>query len=143
MRDSEVLYCDNSLLTSVACSTEAVLRHVHGLTTSEERAYLKAGTAGHAALAKWFAGMDNVEMHIYPGTDHAFFNDTHGPDCYDEANARLAWNRTISFLRTWEVLQSELAKEYATQPQRPLPLRFGYPDGSPQKKNHLFTVECP
>jgi len=48
---------------------------------------------------KWFAGMDNVEMHIYPGTDHAFFNDTHGPDCYDEANAHLAWNRTINFLR--------------------------------------------
>jgi carboxymethylenebutenolidase len=42
--------------------------------------------------------MDNVEIHIYPGTDHAFFNDTHGPDCYDEANARLAWDRTIDFL---------------------------------------------
>ena len=48
---------------------------------------------------KWFEGMDNVEMHIYAGTDHAFFNDTHGPDCYDEANARLAWDRTIAFFR--------------------------------------------
>jgi carboxymethylenebutenolidase len=47
----------------------------------------------------YFEGMDNVEIHIYPETDHAFFNDTHGPDCYDEANARLAWDRTIGFLR--------------------------------------------
>jgi carboxymethylenebutenolidase len=47
---------------------------------------------------KWFAGMDNVEMHIYAGTQHAFFNDTH-PASYDEANARLAWDRTITFLR--------------------------------------------
>jgi len=48
----------------------------------------------------WFAGMDNVELRIYPGTDHAFFNDTHGPDCYDEGNAGLAWSHTINFLRT-------------------------------------------
>jgi len=47
---------------------------------------------------KWFAGMANVEMHIYHGTQHAFFNDTH-PDSYDEANARLAWERTLAFLR--------------------------------------------
>jgi len=48
-----------------------------------------------------------------------------------------------TFLRTWEVLQTELKDEFAKQPQRALPIRFGYPDGSPEKKNHLFTVECP
>jgi hypothetical protein len=49
---------------------------------------------------------------------------------------------TQSFLGTWKVYQEELAKEYETQPQRALPMRFGYPDGSPEKKSHLMTVEC-
>ncbi|HZQ58364.1 MAG TPA: dienelactone hydrolase family protein [Acidimicrobiales bacterium] len=46
----------------------------------------------------WFAGMPNVAVHIYPGTRHAFFNDTY-PDCYDAAAARLSWDRTTSFFR--------------------------------------------
>ena len=46
----------------------------------------------------WFEGMANVEVHIYPGTQHAFFNDTY-PDNYDAAAAALSWERTISFLR--------------------------------------------
>ena len=49
----------------------------------------------------------------------------------------------VTFLRTWELLQTELADEFKKQPQRRLPMRFGYPDGSPEKKSHLFTVECP
>ncbi|HXG90802.1 MAG TPA: alpha/beta fold hydrolase [Blastocatellia bacterium] len=35
-------------------------------------------------------------MHIYPGTDHAFFNDQR-PDVYDEAAAKDAWRRTLDF----------------------------------------------
>jgi hypothetical protein len=50
---------------------------------------------------------------------------------------------TQTFLGTWKVYQEELAKEFATQPQRALPFRFGYPDGSPEKKSHLMTMECP
>lgn len=47
---------------------------------------------------RWFAGMENVELCIYPGTRHAFFNDTY-PDCYDAEAAALSWDRTVSFLR--------------------------------------------
>ena len=39
-----------------------------------------------------------AEMHIYPETDHAFFNDTR-PEVYDPEAASDAWRRTISFLR--------------------------------------------
>jgi carboxymethylenebutenolidase len=39
-----------------------------------------------------------AETHIYPGTDHAFFNDTR-PEVYDRAAAEDAWRRTIDFLR--------------------------------------------
>ena len=38
------------------------------------------------------------EIHIYPGTGHAFFNDTR-PEAYDKAAAADAWVRTLAFLR--------------------------------------------
>ena len=39
-----------------------------------------------------------VETHIYPGTDHAFFNDTR-PEVYDAEAADDAWRRTVEFFR--------------------------------------------
>ena len=39
----------------------------------------------------------SVEIHIYPGTDHAFFNDTR-PDVYNRTAAEDAWRRTIQIL---------------------------------------------
>lgn len=51
------LALDNTILKSVAaCHTQAVLRHVHGLTSEEESAALAAGTAAHEALALWLGG---------------------------------------------------------------------------------------
>jgi len=35
------------------------------------------------------------EMHMYPGTNHAFLNDT--VPHYDEAAAKLSWSRTLAF----------------------------------------------
>jgi carboxymethylenebutenolidase len=40
-----------------------------------------------------------VQVHIYDGADHAFFNDTR-PEVYDEAAAQSAWSRTVDFLRS-------------------------------------------
>ena len=40
----------------------------------------------------------SVEMHIYPGMDHGFFNDTRS-DVYNEEAARNAWNRVLKFFR--------------------------------------------
>lgn len=39
-----------------------------------------------------------VRVFTYPGTAHAFFNDTR-PEVYDEESARTAWVRTLEFLR--------------------------------------------
>ena len=39
-----------------------------------------------------------VEFHIYPGTDHAFFNDTR-PDVYKPEASQLSWERTLAFYR--------------------------------------------
>jgi carboxymethylenebutenolidase len=44
------------------------------------------------------AGNDDVTLHIYDGADHAFFNDDR-PEVYDDEAAKLAWQRTIEFLR--------------------------------------------
>ena len=38
----------------------------------------------------------SVEVHIYPGTDHAFFNDTR-PSVYNRQAAEDAWRRTVEF----------------------------------------------
>jgi carboxymethylenebutenolidase len=37
------------------------------------------------------------EMHVYPGTQHGFHNDT--TPRYDEAAAKLAWSRTLAFYK--------------------------------------------
>lgn len=40
----------------------------------------------------------SIEVHIYPGTDHAFFNDTRS-EVYDAASATDAWEKTVAFLK--------------------------------------------
>jgi carboxymethylenebutenolidase len=40
----------------------------------------------------------SVEIHIYPGVDHAFFNDER-PDAYNKAAADDAWRRTLAHFR--------------------------------------------
>jgi carboxymethylenebutenolidase len=40
-----------------------------------------------------------VEAYDYPGTEHAFFNDTR-PEVHDPAASATAWDRTIELLRT-------------------------------------------
>jgi carboxymethylenebutenolidase len=39
-----------------------------------------------------------VEVHIYPGVDHAFFNDER-PDAYNKAAAEDSWRRTLAHFR--------------------------------------------
>ena len=46
-----------------------------------------------------------------------------------------------SFLGTWEGYQEEMRKVFMWA--RKVPMRFGYPDGSEHKYNHLFTATCP
>ncbi len=43
-------------------------------------------------------GNFDVTMHVYAGTEHAFFNDSR-PEVYAARAAALAWERTVAFLR--------------------------------------------
>ena len=51
------------------------------------------------ALAEQLRGLGkSVEIHVYLGADHAFFNDTR-PEVYDADAANLLWDRTVAFFR--------------------------------------------
>jgi len=56
----------------------------------------------NAGATPWVAALEAVHADVrrfdYPGTQHAFHNDTSGAR-YDAAAADLAWERTIAFLR--------------------------------------------
>lgn len=45
-----------------------------------------------------------------------------------------------SFLGTWEGYQEELRTEFASAGR--VPMRYGYPDGSPEKLSHLLIARC-
>jgi carboxymethylenebutenolidase len=57
---------------------------------------INAGIAAYEAALKQ-AGVQ-YELHMYDGAQHAFHNDT-APTRYNEAAAKLAWSRTIAFLK--------------------------------------------
>jgi carboxymethylenebutenolidase len=56
---------------------------------------VNAGWRAYEAALK--ANGVRYEMHMYPGTNHGFHNDT--TPRYDEAAAKLAWSRTLDFFK--------------------------------------------
>src|SRR5262249_54354608 len=65
---------------------------------AEKDAFVPPPTARDVEAAIKKAGKA-VEIHIYPGVDHAFFNDER-PDAYDKAAATDAWKRTLAHFRS-------------------------------------------
>lgn len=73
----------------------ALAAAVEGHFAENDHAADPDAVAFEARLAE--LGKD-VRVFSYPGTSHAFFNDTR-PETYDEEAARQAWVRTLEFLR--------------------------------------------
>jgi carboxymethylenebutenolidase len=65
---------------------------------AEKDAFVTPDTARGVEAAIKKAGKP-VEIHVYPGVDHAFFNDEN-PGAYDKAAAEDAWRRTLAHFRT-------------------------------------------
>src|SRR4030095_3936163 len=61
---------------------------------AEKDAFVTPQTARDVEAAIKKAGK-TVSIHIYPGVDHAFFNDER-PEAYDKAAAEDAWKRTLA-----------------------------------------------
>ena len=55
----------------------------------------------------------DVELVIYPGADHAFFNDTR-PEVYDAEASAEAWDATLAFLRAEHRLSAPIAARTPT-----------------------------
>jgi carboxymethylenebutenolidase len=64
---------------------------------AEKDAFVTPAVARQVDAAIKAAGKSS-EIHIYPGVDHAFFNDTRA-DVFDRAAADDAWRRTLAFFR--------------------------------------------
>jgi len=62
---------------------------------AEDDPRVNAGKDGYEAALK--ANGVDYEMHVYPGTKHGFHNNS--TPRYDEAAAKLAWERTTAFFR--------------------------------------------
>ena len=65
---------------------------------AEKDAFVTPDTARGVEAAIKKAGK-SVEIHVYPGVDHAFFNDEN-PGAYNKAAAEDAWRRTLTHFRT-------------------------------------------
>jgi carboxymethylenebutenolidase len=62
---------------------------------AEKDAYVTPAVV-HELEAKLKEHGKSAEMHIYPGVDHGFFNDTR-PEAYNQAAASDAWRRVLKF----------------------------------------------
>jgi carboxymethylenebutenolidase len=65
------------------------------LHDAEKDTRIRSGWPAYETALK-AAGV-HYQYFLYPGTEHGFNNDT--TPRYDEASAKLAWQRTVSFLR--------------------------------------------
>jgi carboxymethylenebutenolidase len=66
--------------------------HDHGIPVDAARAF-------EAELQKH--GITH-EIHVYPGVEHAFFNETR-PHIYNRAAAEDAWQKTLAWFRKYLV----------------------------------------
>lgn len=80
-------------VADVAHIKAAIQLHYAGL---DER--VNAGIKAYEDALK--ANKINYELYMYEGVNHAFHNDT-APTRYNEAAARLAWQRTLDFFAKW------------------------------------------
>ena len=61
--------------------------------------YFRLKEAGAAVTVVASSAGKTYEAHFYPGTNHGFHNDS--TPRYDEAAAKLAWERTIAWFQRY------------------------------------------
>lgn len=76
-------------LSNLSAPVLGIFAERDGFVTPETARKLEADLKG--------AGV-RTSFHVFPGVDHAFFNDTR-PDVYDAEAATRAWSETVAFFR--------------------------------------------
>ena len=113
-----------------------VLRHL------EAKGRISAMTKA-ASYLLWRGDFSVIRDYL---TSHAAYmvSDSTGvpPRFWKKAGCAVATYGTFekSFLPAWEEYQAELRATFPTA--KPLPMRFGYPDGSDARRSHLLTARC-
>ena len=137
------LFVDNSLLSSVDCSTDVALRHVHHYTSLKDRAPIRAGSACHHALDTWFQHKDKLKAMAAFEEHYRDFADENVEDPED----RLTWENTSSILDNWlDTKGVELIKDVEIIPGM-VEVGFAYPLGidavskPKQRTTAEFTVD--
>lgn len=94
---------DADLQAAVAFyGSQAPAAEVPGIKAALQLHYAENDARINAGIAAFVAALNEArtryELYMYPGTQHAFHNDTNAAR-YDAAAAALAWRRTMDFLR--------------------------------------------
>lgn len=118
-----MLYVDNSILSSVQCSTQLALRYIYGYTSLEEKATLKSGSAGHNAIAAWINSKGDKEKALWQyAEDYKEWAEANVPP-----DDRLSYENTDKILDFWfENNLTQMASEFMFIPQL-VEVGFAYP----------------
>lgn len=115
------------------------------LTHLEAKGHVAAMTKA-ASYLLWNASFSTIRDYLSSHLDF-MFSDSTGllPKFVKKAGLAMETYGSFhqSFLNTAEASQEDLRKEFAAQPKRKLPMRFGYPDGSPEKRSHMMVTHRP
>ena len=127
VKKDAILYVDNSLLTSLVCSTRSVLRHVHGYTSQEEQANLFSGRANHNWMAAWFKGRARLRADTEFNIEYKSWADENLP-----LDHRLGYENLTKIHTAWDDTHKLLDMPYSASSDH-IEVAFSYPltdDGS-------------
>jgi hypothetical protein len=125
-------------------SNDGLSRHAPEVLTHLEAKGRVSAMTKAASYLLWTAAFSQVRQYL---TGHAAYmvSDSTGvpPHFWKKAGCAVQAYGSFekSFLGAWEPTQAEFRAQFVGA--RPLPMRFGYPDGSEQRRSHLLTARCP
>lgn len=141
-----ILYIDNSTLRAAAnCDTEAVVRYVLGLTTLEEKATLRSGSALHEAMAEYLRteGDKYAAMNAFT-VEYQVWAEENVP-----AEDRLSYANTARILDGWFELHPLAALPFRVEPTM-VEIGFAFPltaEGEcvcgHHRDDHPTCCDCP
>jgi hypothetical protein len=152
----EVQFVPKGSAPGAVTAPRRVFRHIGADLSNEGLSKLAPGVLKHleakvrvAAMTKaasyllWNAGFSTLRDYLVAHADWMVSDSTGVPPrWWKKAGCSVQTYGAFekSFLGAWEGYQEELREAFSKA--KALPMRFGYPDGSPDKLSHMFTADC-